>query len=826
MKTIIKKIGLIIGMTAAFLFVVPEGISHAMDDITATASDAVRIEEVELSQNPETHVFINGSDGSFSLEYAKDEEYFIGYGIDDETKLTYCMLEYHGAMWLVLAEGDSEYIGRYDINHLPKEAELSAFSDVSDDIFEITIYNNETEQEVITDAVCFTEEASLLSTGWSGSHYFLNGVMCRSQAVTVSGRVYYFDASGNYVKNQWIMLDGVNRFFNETGINSKSLYTTDYSNSKYHMMLRLFENNTWVWADHYLCDIDGVLYYFGANGKAVTDQWQTVDTVYRYFDANGINTSCYYTASYPDNKYSRTVTVLENNQWVQQKNCLFMINGKGYYFGSDAKMVTGKWITIDGVYRYFDASGVNSRSYYTVSYDNSKYWSMLRLFENNQWKWVTQGFYMINGKYYYFNNGKRYSGTGWISSGSTINYYIQQGVCGNRLVQSGNKYTYYQCVNGSWIPVTGGWAPVLNGVWYGFDSSGVAMRKYNTAQYSVLKEQGTVWDYTNGAWVQVKNTPVIIGNAYYCVTPTGSINRKQGWYTYSETKIVYVSADGKVTHYVNYFPTRGCSIYKTGSKLTTTSEGLKSVKINNQVAYYYSDQLGNCYSGTKIIEDYKYMFDQYGIAHTRSSANGLDWNFDQWMSRVCRQYLGASNIYCDEFVKYALAYAGNNIPTGNNTVRYTNLSTGGIMLNGGFSVSVWANGIVKGAAIVSENNQWKSSDIYVLNGDKSSFSYDELDQGDIIVYYEDGQPSHVSIFLGQFKNASEVKAYLVRLGISTSVAASCVKDWGAFYDNDATYWCIQGGMGSNKQVYICNSCYCIPDGSSNEYAMQIVNIGN
>jgi hypothetical protein len=63
------------------------------------------------------------------------------------------------------------------------------------------------------------------------------------------------------------------------------------------------------------------------------------------------------------------------------------------------------------------------------------------------------------------------------------------------------------------------------------------------------------------------------------------------------------------------------------------------------------------------------------------------------------------------------------------------------------------------------------------------------------------------------------------MGVSKQLAEACVKDWGAYYDNDGTYWCIHGGMGSSSQVYISNSTYCIPaSGNTYTYGRKIINV--
>lgn len=826
----IRKLGILAGIVLVCLWTAPGTPAYAgsLEEDTATPSDASQevITETPLVQSEDICMFSNASDGSFSLEYALDEEYLIGYGTDADTELVYCMVEYQDVRWLVLAGGDSPYIGRYDISRLSSEFMPMSIRSVPTDVntvFEIDIYNNETDKKLITDAVSFTGNYSLLSDGWSENRYFVDGVMCRQQALTIKGKVYYFDGSGHSVTNEWVMIDGVNRYFNEQGFNSISFYTDDYSNSKYHRMLRVLEGNTWTWAGDYFCDIDGQQYYFNADGRMLTNKWQSVGTVYRYFDPDGVNTCCYYNASYPEEAYKRTYWVLENGQWIQKKNYLCCINGKGYYFDENGKMMTGKWKTIDGVFRYFDHNGVNTRGYYSASYENPKYWSTFRLFENNQWVWVDHGFYMINGKYYYFHNGKRYTGTAWIDNSSTIGYYVNQGVCTNRLVQSGNKYSYYKCVNGNWVSEKSIWAPEKDGVWYGFDTDGTAMRKYHTARYAESELRGTVWNYTNGEWVQVKNEPLLIGGSYYCVTPGGQINRKQGWYSFSDTRLVYVDANGKISHYVNYFPSLGCSIYKLGNALNTTVAGLKSVKLNGKTAYYYSDENGNCYPGERTIGEYQYSFNQYGIALERQLASALHWDFDKWMGRVCQSLLGAKNMHCDEFVRDAFAYAGECTPSGENVVRYQDSTCGGIVIDGDFCVSAWSKQTVRGKAVVSDQTDWKEQDTYILNKHISEFSYDELDPGDLIIYYKNGKPSHISLYIGQFPDEYALLDYLNALGISQAEIGAQIRTWGQYYENDATHWCIHGGMGSNQEVYISNTCYTISD-DTEEYAVQIVNI--
>ena len=90
----------------------------------------------------------------------------------------------------------------------------------------------------------------------------------------------------------------------------------------------------------------------------------------------------------------------------------------------------------------------------------------------------------------------------------------------------------------------------------------------------------------------------------------------------------------------------------------------------------------------------------------------------------------------------------------------------------------------------------------------------------MIVYYTNGEPTHVGIYFGKFRSASELKVYLKKLGILSSVSEKSVRDWGSSSGNKPEYWVLQGGMGSSNEVYISNSAYDL----SGQYAKKIIHI--
>lgn len=77
-----------------------------------------------------------------------------------------------------------------------------------------------------------------------------------------------------------------------------------------------------------------------------------------------------------------------------------------------------------------------------------------------------------------------------------------------------------------------------------------------------------------------------------------------------------------------------------------------------------------------------------------------------------------------------------------------------------------------------------------------------LKKGDIITYSRNGRGSHVAIYIGKFSNKSKLIDYLNNeVGIKCNNKTSWIKSW----NGNCKYWVLQGGMGYNNQVYICNN---------------------
>ena len=168
----------------------------------------------------------------------------------------------------------------------------------------------------------------------------------------------------------------------------------------------------------------------------------------------------------------------------------------------------------------------------------------------------------------------------------------------------------------------------------------------------------------------------------------------------------------------------------------------------------------------------------------------------------------------------ALRYAGSSTPGSDMSVKYTDFANGGFVISSSNICSDWALRKVIAKAILAQNGSWGEATDYELTADREDFSYDVLLPGDIVVYYTNGEPTHVGIYFGKFSSATALKQYLRKLGVPASACEAYVHDWGSNSGNKPEYWIIQGGMGSSDQVYISNSAYDL----SGQYAMKIIHV--
>ena len=754
---------------------------------TGNVQAAESVKKQELSQDENTHTFSNASDGSFQYDYAVKSDYYKGMGVDESTGLKYALVSYDEKLWAVVVTKKSEFNGSYDTSSYTGKMSLKFKPATTKTVLRFS--KNKTGNIALEKCFYYSDDYSILTTGFSKDIYYIDGTPVKG-IKKVAGTYYFFrkgkrvDETGwyPYGKSQVYVKDG-KAIFRFSG---DACYS--FTNGKKQRV-----------TDRYI-SVKGTVYWFDATGALAQGMKQAGGEYYYLRDG------------------------------VSRRNYYKKVDRYGYYFGEDGKAVRDTWVNVKNAMMYFNANARNTKTYYLDGYKDSERIGMYKIYSKNKWNFVTDGIYKINGSFVYFKNGRHYTSTRWYSSNDTTMYYIRKGEVLYKRKQSGNGYVLYQANGVRWKKVSSMWAPYNKGKTFYYDKNGTSLYRYFNASYSKSKYRNTVWIYDAGSsgWQQVTDKLLNIHSDYYYIPEDGVIKAEEGWQTIDKKTAVYTDASGKVSKYIYYDKTGKYSIYREGQKLDQIVPGIVTVQINGKTVYYLMNEQGQSVSGSRSVDGYLYDFDKYGRAYSRRLEGSVYWDTDAWMKRVILAYLGKTNIYCNVFVDQAFALAGGDDPSQKLAVQYTSPEKGGILLDRMYTGTEWGGaGTVTGKVVLSDGKSWMKQDSIQLNSDIVDFSYDALTPGDVIVYYKNGETeaSHVSLFLGKFKNAAAVKKYLIRMGVSKQLAEACVKDWGAYYDNDGTYWCIHGGMGSSSQVYISNSTYCIPaSGNTYTYGRKIINV--
>lgn len=754
---------------------------------TGNVQAAESVKKQELSQDENTHTFSNASDGSFQYDYAVKSDYYKGMGVDESTGLKYALVSYDEKLWAVVVTKKSEFNGSYDTSSYTGKMSLKFKPATTKTVLRFS--KNKTGNTALEKCFYYSDDYSILTTGFSKDIYYIDGTPVKG-IKKVAGTYYFFrkgkrvDETGwyPYGRSQVYVKDG-KAIFRFSG---DACYS--FTNGKKQRV-----------TDRYI-SVKGTVYWFDATGALAQGMKQAGGEYYYLRDG------------------------------VSRRNYYKKVDRYGYYFGEDGKAVRDTWVNVKNAMMYFNANARNTKTYYLDGYKDSERIGMYKIYSKNKWNFVTDGIYKIDGSFVYFKNGRHYTSTRWYSSNDTTMYYIRKGEVLYKRKQSGNGYVLYQANGVRWKKVSSMWAPYNKGKTFYYDKNGTSLYRYFNASYSKSKYRNTVWIYDAGSsgWQQVTDKLLNIHSDYYYIPEDGVIKAEEGWQTIDKKTAVYTDASGKVSKYIYYDKTGKYSIYREGQKLDQIVPGIVTVQINGKTVYYLMNEQGQSVSGSQSVDGYLYDFDKYGRAYSRRLEGSVYWDTDAWMKRVILAYLGKTNIYCNVFVNQAFALAGGDDPSQKLAVQYTSPEKGGILLDRMYTGTEWGGaGTVTGKVVLSDGKSWMKQDSIQLNSDIVDFSYDALTPGDVIVYYKNGETeaSHVSLFLGKFKNAAAVKKYLIRMGVSKQLAEACVKDWGAYYDNDGTYWCIHGGMGSSSQVYISNSTYCIPaSGNTYTYGRKIINV--
>lgn len=229
----------------------------------------------------------------------------------------------------------------------------------------------------------------------------------------------YQDASGSFVSDTWLKIDGIRYYFNAAGYMGSGWETS--GGLRYHFTPTGEVQTGWY------ADTDGAVYHLSETGAADTGWYTDKDGRIFHFAYDG----------------------KMQTGWIDDQGHFYM-NADGtkavgwltldtgtYYLGDDGSMKTGWVDTADGRY-YLNSDGIRMTGLQTV--DGSVYF----LDENGR---MTTGWVTIDSvKYYFDENGTRHTGwldadgnryylnadgmmrVGWISIDGTSCYFTSDGI--------------------------------------------------------------------------------------------------------------------------------------------------------------------------------------------------------------------------------------------------------------------------------------------------------------------------------------------------------------------------------------------------------------
>ena len=439
------------------------------------------------------------------------------------------------------------------------------------------------DESTVNDQTTNTEsaETNAVKDGWSDDgHYYENGEMVVSQFKTIDGKTYYFQGDGSLCRDGVYWLDSDLYYFDVNGV-----MQTDFAYSQK---------------------------YFGADGKAVKNQWVQFGDKWRYYDDGGnylsgdynyINGQKYafdddgyslsgWQESYGDWYYLSDKGMYLSDQWV---------DGGQYYVGSDGRMLTNTWIDDSN---YVGADGkktvnaweqVNGKWKYKLG-DGTYVTNRLILDQGKYYAVDSDGYMVVDNTVYvsnYYAVGDGVYGTvragkdgvlvkGWYTDSSKTTYYFGDNyfAYGTGLFTIEGKQYYFQ-----YERLVKSRNFVSDGKVYIADANGVVTLTDTTGQ--------TKWVELNGAWYYLKDG----------VALTNTLEEIDGSYYYFNDEGVMVSS--QIFEYDNH-------------KYYADSNGVVAMKKNtwaqtdNGETIYYKEDGGLIYDTTFTIDNKLYKFSYQG----------------------------------------------------------------------------------------------------------------------------------------------------------------------------------------------------------------------
>ena len=361
-------------------------------------------------------------------------------------------------------------------------------------------------------------------------YYLEYGARLRSEWKTVNGAQYYFGADG-YAYRSGIEQIGTARYaFREDG----TLITSGWA--EYGGIRVYIQNRMMVKGDRM---IGGKWYFFDRESGAMRTGLVRTGTGYKLYGQNGIwigdvsssgwnevGGDRYYIENGETLKGIRTIgqeTYSFDSEGQMERDVIREDSGNRKLFGKDGKMLHGGWYQLDGNWYYIDPgtgtilsgglytingkrylldeegvmqknNGTDGTTVYTIGADGAV----------TAAKRLSDGWTLSGGEYYYYRNGKPF--TGWKG-----NYYVSNGKMLRNTVAPGGYYVD----EGGKAKVTAGWE-------------------------KIEETSGSRWVYAKKGGKLMKNSWLKIGNSWYYLGGddgytmlTGARKIGKKWYIFS-----------------------------------------------------------------------------------------------------------------------------------------------------------------------------------------------------------------------------------------------------------------------------------------------------
>ena len=633
------------------------------------------------------------------------------------------------------------------------------------------------DESTVNDQTTNTEstETNTVKDGWSDDgYYYENGQMVVSQFKTIDGKTYYFQGDGSLCRDGVYWLDSDLYYFDVNGV-----MQTDFAYSQK---------------------------YFGADGKAVKNQWVQFGDKWRYYDDGGnylsgdynyINGQKYafdddgyslsgWQESYGDWYYLSDKGMYLSDQWV---------DGGQYYVGSDGRMLTNTWIDDSN---YVGADGkktvnaweqVNGKWKYKLG-DGTYVTNRLILDQGKYYAVDSDGYMVVDNTVYvsnYYAVGDGVYGTvragkdgvlvkGWYTNSSKTTYYFGDNyfAYGTGLFTIEGKQYYFQ-----YERLVKSRNFVSDGKVYIADANGVVTLTDTTGQ--------TKWVQLNGAWYYLKdgvaltNTLKEIDGSYYYFNESGEMLSSRT-FEYNNHKY-YANSDGVVAMKKNtwaqtddgqtiYYKEDGSLVYNTtftiDNKLYKFSYdgylecGSISVYDKDGAKYYITDESGaiNQAAGWKEYRFHWYYAKEGGALYTNELKiiDGKSYYFDYSGQMVVNtaKYVGNGLCYFDtngQLVDTVVDFTGTKEFHG---LTYLN-KDGDFCYTGEYGGRYFSNGIMLQNCIVEDKYyvdfNGKIVKGWIKNGD--TYYYADPTTG-VLVYNKRLQINGTTYY---FKGFAMVKGY-------------------------------------------------------------------